>query len=65
MAQLPAVNRGAFRNHEAWVAKQVNAGKTVKVEIELIYPDAKTRRPSRILYRTTIDGVKETVRFEN
>lgn len=64
-AQLPAVNRGAFRQHEAWVAAQVRAGKKVQVRVDLIYPNATTARPSRILYYTTVDGITTTTRFAN
>ena len=57
IAQLPAVNRGAFRKLEAFVAAQVKAGKNVRVTVEVIYPSATANRPSMIRYSTTIDGV--------
>ena len=65
MAQLPAVNRGGFRAHEALVAAQVKAGKSVHVQVELIYPNATTVRPSAIRYHTTVDGVTTVTNFGN
>jgi RHS repeat-associated protein len=64
-AQLPAVNRGAFRQHEAWVASQVRAGRNVHVTVEFIYPNTTSTRPSLIRYYTTVDGVTTIERFAN
>jgi hypothetical protein len=64
-AQLPAVNRGAFRQHEKWVAEQVRAGRSVAVKVELLYPNQHTTRPSKIRYHTIIDGVESFTDFLN
>ena len=47
-AQLPAVNRGPFRDFEALVAKEVIAGKNVFVKVEFVYPTGTAVRPSEI-----------------
>ena len=65
MAQLPAINRGPFRDFEKWIASQVKAGKSVEVELVLSYPDATTLRPSGITYTVTVDGVATTRLFAN
>lgn len=64
-AQLPGINRGSFRDHEKWVAAQVQAGKDVRVKVTLIYGDATTTRPSSIRYDVTVDGFTQSQRFPN
>ena len=64
-AQLSAVNRGEFREFEKVIASDVRAGKNVNVDIQFIYPDATTDRPSGIRYSVTVDGTTTTRLFDN
>jgi hypothetical protein len=61
---MGSINRGAFKTYEGWVASQVRQGKSVEVEVRLIYKDA-SNRPSGIEYITTIDGETRTKIFGN
>jgi RHS repeat-associated protein len=63
--QLSSVNRGQYRVHEAWVADQVRHGHNVQVDVQLVYPNATSTRPSQIIYTTTVNGTPTTVTFNN
>jgi hypothetical protein len=61
--QDPHVNRGAFRDHEAWVASQAANG-PVDVAVTLNYTGASTR-PSSVTYQTIVNGTTTTKTFPN
>ncbi|MGH7295640.1 MAG: RHS repeat-associated core domain-containing protein, partial [Polyangiaceae bacterium] len=59
--QDPHTNRGAFRDHEAWVASQVDAGHQVDVRVTMNYTGNQTR-PSSVSYETFVNGVSTNPR---
>jgi len=62
--QSPKVNRGAFRDFEAGIARDVLAGKDVFVRVIPRY-GADATRPFEILYQVRVDGTTRSVVFPN
>jgi hypothetical protein len=62
--QAPSVNRGAFRQFEQQVAKQVAAGKDTFVRVVPKFEGSATR-PHEIVYQVRIDGKTITRTFGN
>ena len=58
------LNRGAWKAMENDWAKAAAEGKTVEVEIDIIY-DGNSQRPSKFIVFEDIDGVTNTREFKN
>lgn len=62
VAQDIKLNRGQFKTLENRWAKELDAGRTINVKIDLTYP-AGSQRPSSLLVSTTADGIKQQPRL--
>lgn len=63
---LGRINRGEMQALEKEIAKNLRAGKTVSVKVELKYNDpGYPNRPSSIVYEVTTDGVKDVTILPN
>ncbi len=58
------LNRGRWRVMENRWAKAAAEGKTVEVEIDIIY-EGNSKRPSKFIVYETIDGVENPVPIEH
>ncbi|MFI3227245.1 MAG: DNA/RNA non-specific endonuclease [Clostridia bacterium] len=64
IAQDAKINQNNFRNFENELAKDVKAGKEVKVKITPVY-DGNSNRPSVIVIKSIINGVEKMDTFRN
>ena len=58
------INRNDFKNFENGLAKEVKAGKEVKLKIEPIY-EGDSRRPTDIVATYSINGEESVIIFPN
>jgi YD repeat-containing protein len=63
--QAPNINRGAFRDFEKQVAREVEAGNEVFVRVVPKYESANVTRPSEIVYQLRVNGNTITRTFKN
>ncbi len=63
--QAPSVNRGAFRQFEQQVARQVQAGNEVFVRVVPKFESATATRPNQIVYQVRINGETISRTFDN
>ena len=62
--QAPGVNRGAFRQFEQQIAKQVQAGRETFVRVVPKF-EGNATRPNEIVFQVRIDGKTITRTFDN
>jgi hypothetical protein len=63
--QSPNVNRGAFRQFEQQITRQVEAGNRVFVRVVPRYESAAATRPNQIVYQVRVNGETITRTFDN
>ncbi|PIE46581.1 MAG: hypothetical protein CSA42_07765 [Gammaproteobacteria bacterium] len=61
--QASTLNRGDWKAMEDHLRKELKAGKTVSVKIDVGYPNGNTKRPNKFFVTATIDGVIKTYPF--
>lgn len=61
--QDKTLNRGEWKKMEAFLKKEIDAGKTVSMKIDVGYPPGDGGRPNAFLVTATIDGIEKEFPF--